>query len=146
MKRATFVVLLGLASMLTLSACASFHVRPPVPSRQIVVSGFEVVYGNQIPGDRLRLLDRYQVPGHMAAALRASYPAGQGPFVRVILTQFRSGRWGPTRMHAVVQVLDPAQNVLAQFDTDSTTIRGGDRGGRIQAVAQDIVNQVAAQL
>ena len=82
----------------------------------------------------------------MAAALRASYPAGQGPFVRVILTQFRSGRWGPTRMHAVVQVLDPAQNVLAQFDTDSTTIRGGDRGGRIQAVAQDIVNQVAAQL
>lgn len=110
------------------------------------MSGFEVVYGNQIPGDRLRLLDRYQVPGHMAAALRASYPAGQGPFVRVILTQFRSGRWGPTRMHAVVQVLDPAQNVLAQFDTDSTTIRGGDRGGRIQAVAQDIVNQVAAQL
>ena len=110
-----------------------------------MVSGFEVVYGPEIPGDRRRVLDRLGALPEMALALRSSYPAGQGPFVRVIITQYVAPRWGPTRMHAVVQVLGPAQNVLAQFDADSTTTRG-NRNTSSHIVCQDIVDQIAAQL
>ena len=145
MSRTSQVVVCAIAAVL-LTACARFTIRTPVAARPVAFSGFEVVYSPEIPGDRQRLLNRYAVPDEMAAALRRAYPPGQGPLVRVILTQFRSGRWGPTRMHAVVQVLGPGGAVLNQIDVDSTTVRGGSRAELIQRVAQDIVDQIAQRL
>lgn len=144
MNRASWVTV-GVALVL-LSACAGFRLQPAAPTRPIVVAGFEIVYGNEIPGDRRQLLDRLGVPLEMQRALRASYPMGPGPVVRVIITQFRSGRWGPTRMHTVTQVLDATGRVLGQIETDSTSVVGGNRSGLIRNVAQDTVNQVAARL
>ena len=142
----TRTTVLALGAALLLSACGGFRLRVPAPARPIAISGFEVVAGPQIPPDRQRVLQRLGAMPEMALALRSAYPAGQGPFVRVILTQYRSGRWGPTRMHAVVQVLGPAQNLLTEFHVDSTTTRGGRRGAKTRRVAQDIVNQIAARL
>ena len=138
-------ILLAVAVTLSASACGGMTIRPPTPVRAVVISSFQVLYGPEIPGDRQGLLNRSQVPAKMAAALRAAYPLGQGPQVRVLITQFRAGRWGPTRMHAVVQVLGPGGQVLHQFEVDSTSVHG-NRGRKIQAVSQDIVNQIAQQL
>ncbi|MCB9592404.1 MAG: hypothetical protein H6719_06710 [Sandaracinaceae bacterium] len=138
--------LITLAALLVLSACGGFRLDPPAPARPIVIAGFEVVYSPEIPGDRQRLLDRTGVRAEMQRVLRLSYPAGAGPMVRVIITQFRSGRWGPTRMHATAQVLDPQGNVLAQIEADSTTVNGASRGSLIRTVSQDCVNQIARQL
>ncbi|MCA9605858.1 MAG: hypothetical protein KC619_09710 [Myxococcales bacterium] len=146
MTRARTLLGLLLVSSTLLAGCGGFHIRPPTPLRPVVIGSFEVVYGPQIPGDRQRLLDRAQAPARMAAALRQSYPAGPGPLVRMIITQFRSGRWGPTRMHAVVQVLGPGGAVLNQFEVDATSMNGASRGQLIQSVAQACVDQVAQRL
>ncbi|MFK7984944.1 MAG: hypothetical protein AB8I08_02860 [Sandaracinaceae bacterium] len=138
-------VTLALAA-LVLSACGSLQIAPPTPARAIAIAGFEVVYANDLPSDRQRMLNRLGVPAKMSLALRQAYPAGPGPRVRVMITQFRSGRWGPTRMHAVVFVLGDNEQVLAQLDVDSTSMSGASRGGLIQNVSQDCVNQIAAQL
>lgn len=131
---------------LVLSACGSFQLVPPSPARTLAFSRFDVVYAADLPADRQRMLDRLRVPEEMSLALRQAYPVGQGPHVRVTITQFRSGRWGPTRMHAVVLVLDDNEQVLAQLDVDSTSMSGASRGGLIQNVSQDCINQIAAQL
>ena len=144
MKTSSWIVVS--VALVLLSACAGFRLQPVAPARPIVVAGFEIVYGNEIPGDRRRLLDRLGVPLEMQRALRASYPVGPGPVVRVTITQFRSGRWGPTRMHTVTQVLDATGRILGQIETDSTSVVGGNRNHLIRNVAQDTVNQVAARL
>lgn len=144
MKTSSWIV--ASVALVLLSACAGFRLQPVAPARPIVVAGFEIVYGNEIPGDRRRLLDRLGVPLEMQRALRASYPVGPGPVVRVTITQFRSGRWGPTRMHTVTQVLDATGRILGQIETDSSSTWGHSRGDRIHRVAQDTVNQVAARL
>lgn len=128
------------------SACGGFHIRTPAAARPVVISGFEVVYSPEIPGDRQQVLNRLRLPQEMSLALRQAYPAGQGPLVRVIITQFRSGRWGPTRMHAVAQVMGPGGQVLNQIDVDSTTTVGSSRPDMIQRVSQDITNQIAQRL
>lgn len=152
-KRATPIVI-ALGAALALSGCGrGFHLRPPAASRPVVFASFQVGYGPQIQGNRARVLDAYAVPLRMSEALRQSYPAGPGPTVQVTITQFRAGRVGPGRMHAVVHVLGPGNAVLAQFDVDSTSVAGGypgsvpgGRGRMTRRIAQDIVNQIAQRL
>ena len=144
-SRALLGLVLGAAVFAT--ACGGgVRIRPPQALRPMPIAGFETVYGPQIPGDRQRLLTRLHVPVRMSAALRGAYPVGPGPVVRVVITQFRSGRWGPTRMHALVQVVGPGNALLNQFEVDATSVVGRSRGAMIQAVAQECVNQVAARL
>jgi len=146
MRRGTSIVLL-LGAALWLSGCGGgFRLSPPAASRAVVIASFQVGYGPRIQGDRARVLDAYQVPLHMSGALRQSYPAGPGPAVQITITQFRAARYGPARMHAVVQVLGPGNAVVAQFDVDSTTTRGNSRGHMTQLLSQDIVNQIAQRL
>jgi len=149
MKRAlpVVVVLVAAFALSAVSGCGGgFRLRPPVASRQVVIASFQVHYGPRIQGDRARVLDAYAVPLHMSNALRQSYPAGPGPAVQVTITQFRVGRYGPSRMHADVQVLGPNNAVLTQFGADSTTTRGGSRGQITEALSQDITNQIAQRL
>ncbi len=146
MSSARSVLGLVLAAAFLAGCGGGVRIRPPNAVRPVVVAGFETVYSPEIPGDRQRILDRMQIPVRMSAALRQSYPAGPGPLVRVIITQFRSGRWGPTRMHAVVQVLGPGGQVLNQFDVDATSVAGSSRGSLIQSVAQACVDQIGQRL
>ena len=140
-------VLVAVVAMAALSACG-FHVRPPTPARPLVIAGFEVIYGPQIPPDRRRVLDQLGVGPEMSMALRASYAVGQGPLVRVIITNY----YAPhdhrmrTTMSALVQVLDGRNQVLAQFDVHSTSHNGRNRTHHTNRVAQDLVNQIAQRL
>ncbi|MGE0791301.1 MAG: hypothetical protein AB7S26_36845 [Sandaracinaceae bacterium] len=141
MKRATLVT----AAALMLSACGSFHLNPVTPARPIPIANFEVGYSPEIPQDRVNLLERIHMRTEVAAALRASYPVGAGPNVRVTITQFISSRYGPTRMHMVAEVMTP-NGVEATVEADATAVMGASRGQLIEHVSQDCVNQIAQQL
>lgn len=137
---------LALAVVLLAVGCGRFRLYPAQPLRNTMVAGVTIAYDPSLPGDRQRMLDRLDVPGEMQRALTASFPPGPGPRLHVIITEFRSGRWGPTRMHAIGQLLDPMGQVVGQVQADSTGVMGASRGDLIERVSQDIVNQIAGQL
>ena len=141
--RALFLIVC--IALITLSACGPWRLRVPRASGGVAFSGVETVYSPEIPADRLRLLDRLGIPGAMSEALRLAYPAGPGPHLRLVITQFRAGRYGPGRLHGVAEVLDGSGAVVGQAECDATTIRG-NRRAKVRILAQACVDQIASQL
>jgi hypothetical protein len=137
---------IGLSAALALTGCGSFHLDPARPPSASVVAMVTVSYASQLEADKRRMLDRLAVPMLMQQALSQSFTPGPGVALQVMITQFRSGRWGPTRMHVVAQVVDVAGNVVGGAEADATSVMGSSRGALIQAVAQECINQLAARL
>lgn len=148
MSRTTvgWALALVLAGVMGSGCGPGFRLYPASPLRSTYIADVSVMYAPALEADKRRMLDRLDVPGEMQRALRGSFPPGPGPRMVVVITQFRSSRWGPTRMHAVLQLFDPYGQVVAQFEADSTTTRGSNRAGLIRNVAQDCVNQLASRL
>lgn len=137
---------IGLVAALAMTGCGSFHLDPARPPSASVVATVTVNYAPQLEADKRRMLDRLAVPMLMQQALSQSFTPGPGVAVHVMITQFRSGRWGPTRMHVVAQVVDARGNVVGAAEADATSVMGSSRGALIQAVAQDCIDQLAARL
>ncbi len=142
----TTYALLAIA-IVSMSACRGFYIAPVTPMRATAISAVTVDYDPALPNDRMRMLDRFDVAGHMQRALAGSFPAGPGPRMHVVITEFRSGRWGPTRMHATAHLIDPSGAEVSQLQGDATAVmHRADRPQLIQMVAQQCVEQIAGQL
>jgi hypothetical protein len=134
----TITLILGL---LLLGSCSSLTLSPVTPGSATAVSAVTVEYDAALDGKKASVLDRYDMKTLMTQALTASFQSGAGQSLRVRITQFRTGGYGPTRMHAVGEVVDGAGNVVKSTEADSTSAMG-----RLQNVVQQIVDQIVAGL
>ncbi len=114
------------------------------PPRLTTVASITVVLDPVLDGDKRQILEELQVAQHMGTALGQSFMGGAGVNMNVTINQFRVGMWGPSRMHARVDVFDAQGNLIRQFDVDSTSIRGGGTGSKTQVVSQDIIEKICA--
>jgi hypothetical protein len=137
MRRATIWIL----GLLLLGGCTSLTLNPVTPANSTAVGSITVEYDAALAGKKENVLNRLDMKNLMTQALRQSFQAGGDRSLRVTITQFRTGGYGPTRMHAKAEVLDAAGAVVMQTEADSTSAMG-----RLQAVAQEIVDQIVAGL
>lgn len=136
--RHALVLVLGL---FLAAGCASLSLNPAAAPSSTSVGSVDVRYGVDIDAKKAKVMDRYQIPTLMEQALGASFAQGGSNMLDVEITQFRTGAYGPTRMHAVATVKDGSGGVVKQAEADSTSAMG-----RLQAVVQEIVNELVAQL
>ncbi|HJK93275.1 MAG TPA: hypothetical protein RMH85_26685 [Polyangiaceae bacterium LLY-WYZ-15_(1-7)] len=133
------------APLLLSVACAGFEVHPVQPSAEGSVAEVQVQLDPALGEDRREALVDYDAVRHMREALRGSLAAGEGPALRVTITEFRNGSFGPTRMRARADLVAPDGAVLRSVEADSTTMRGGTTK-KARRVAQDVVEQIVRQI
>ncbi|MFW2390203.1 MAG: hypothetical protein ACN4G0_17845 [Polyangiales bacterium] len=140
--RTAIAIVLGVL----LSACsAPVQLKPASPKSELGWSGVSVTTAEALEGDKKEKLDEYEVLPAMTNALEKSFQTAGGEALRVDITQFRVG-WGPTRMHAIAEVVSAEGAVLKKVEADSTTTRKHIKWKRTQRVAQDIVNKLVQGL
>lgn len=132
-----------------LSGCGGFSLRPVTPMSapgSALASGsianVEVNYNVELEADKTAMLDRYGVPGAMQQVLVGLGNGAPTYTVRIDIMAFRNG-FGPALMRATVYLNDGSGQNLRTFEVSSTTIRGGNKPGRLSIIAQDIVQQIA---
>lgn len=130
---------------LCLSACGGFQLNPTTPSNAHPLSEVRVSLSPALDADKQEAIAAYAIPEHMRAALSASYPQGGELTMEVMISEFRTGAFGPTRMHADARLVDAGGQVVAQAEADSSTMRGGTRA-KIQRVSQELIDQLVAAL
>lgn len=104
-----------------------------------------VIINGDMNADKIAMLQRFDVPGHMSAALIG---VGNGPAplnLQITITRFRNG-FGPARMHTQTVVMDGSGQTIRTFDTESLTMRGGSKTSRLRLIAQHNVDNIAAAL
>ena len=134
----TLILVLGL---LFLSSCTTFTLAPALPASTTEVNAINVEYGSELDAKKTGVLDRYKMKDVFIAALRGSFATGGDTTLQVTITQFRTGGYGPTRMHAVANLMDASGAVVKSMEADSTSVMRG-----VAAVAQEVVNQIGAGL
>ena len=147
----SYLAPLGLALVLaTLAGCGGgFRLRPVAPrsaqgSVLFVghVASVQVMLAPELAADKVAMLANNNVPGEMARVL-TGLGQGQVPFnVHIYITQFRNG-FGPVRMHTRTIVYDPAGAVVRDFESDSTSLRGGSKTSRLIRITQHNVQLIA---
>ena len=126
-------------SLLFLGSCYSLSLAPADPASSTAVNNIQIEYGSDLDGKKVAVLDRYKMKDVMAQALRQSFTMGGDTMLTVTITQFRTGGYGPTRMHAVAELTDTSGAVIKTAESDSTSMMQGVRG-----VGQEVVNEIAA--
>lgn len=126
-------------SLLFLGSCSAMTLDPANPPSSTAVGSVTVEYDVALDGKKTAVLERHNMAGIMTTALQASFAPGAGESLHVTITQFRTGGYGPTRMHAKAKLMDASGNVIQEKEADSTSLMGNVRG-----VAQECVNQIAA--
>ncbi|MEM1415672.1 MAG: hypothetical protein AAGH15_12265 [Myxococcota bacterium] len=141
------ISLASLGVLAVLAGCGgSLRLSAATPMRATPIAEVQVVYGADLDQGKLDVLNDLEVAVHMQAALRSSFPVGNGPRMLVMITRYRTGRWGPTRMNADATLVGPDGTVQQTIPVSSTTIRGSNARSKTQRVAQDCVNQLVGSL
>lgn len=105
-----------------------------------------IAYSPELGPDKIRMLERVGVPAELQRALQASFPMTAGFHLQVVVTQFHSGHWGPTRMHLTARLVDGAGTIVRVIEADATSVMGSSRGALIQRVSQECLDQITSQL
>ena len=126
-------------SLLFLGSCYSLSLSPARPANTTAVNTINIEYGSGLDAKKTGVLDRYKMKDVMSGALRGSFSTGGDSTLQVTITQFRTGGYGPTRMHAVAKLKDASGAVIKSTEADSTSMMQG-----VRAVAQEVVIEIAA--
>ena len=137
MKHATLRAL----PLLFLFACGGFHVAPASTAGAPAIGEVLVEASPALDDAKREALTDYAIPGQMRDAIAASFPPGAGPTLRVTITEFRMGSFGPTRMAAHAEIVGPDGTVLRSADAESSTMMGGTTK-KLRKVAQAVIDQV----
>ena len=145
MKRAMKHTTLLFALLLPLSACAGFQLQPAASRGSQTIAQVSIEISPELNEGKREALAKYEIPAHMQAAISGSFPAGEGPTLRVTITEFRTGSFGPTRMHARAEVIAASGEVLRTADADASAMMGGTTM-KLRKVAQSVVDQVVTEV
>lgn len=147
-----------LSSFLLLGCGGGFHVEPVMPTAGPgsvlapgAIAAVQVVTTELAP-DKLRMLDKFDVPGTVQRTLTDSL--GQGGYldasaplrVEVYLNEFRNPKYGPAFLGALVRVVDANGQPVKQLEVREQTSRMVSRTSRLGIITQGVVTQVAQQL
>ncbi len=136
-------ITLSALPLFLLAACGSFHVAPAATSGTAPVGQVVVEPGPDLDDAKREVLVEHAIPGQMRDALAASFPRGEGPTLRVTITEFRAGSFGPTRMAAHADVVGADGAILASADASSSTMMGSTTK-KLRKVAQAVIDQVVS--
>ena len=128
-------------SLFFLGSCGSLTLRPASPMNSTMVSSINVEYGSELDDRKIAVLDRYKMKDVFIAALQSSVDAGSDSTLRITITAFRTGGYGPTTMNATAEVLDASGAVSTSVEVNSVSVMRGVAG-----VAQEVVDKIAAEL
>ena len=128
-------------SLFFLGSCYSLTLAPATPTNATAVNAIHVEYGSDLDAKKIAVLDRYKMKDVFVAALRGSFATGGDSTLHVTITQFRTGGYGPTRMHAEAKVMDASGAVIKSTEADSTSVMRG-----VASVAQEVVNKIGADI
>ena len=124
----------------------SFSVNPVTPAGATAVSEVAVTLDDEIKGDKRTVLNKLDATTHIKNALEQSFAGGEGPSLQVAITQFRTGGFGPSRMHMVGKLVDSTGAIVKEVESDSTSMRGGNKATRVRRVAQQCVDRLVAEI
>jgi hypothetical protein len=128
-----------LVLLLLLGSCSAMTLDPVTPPSSTAVGSVNVEYDAALDGKKASVLDRHNMKVIMTQALANSFQAGSGETLHVTITQFRTGGYGPTRMHAKAELRDASGATVKSTEADSTSAFGN-----LQGVAQQVVEQIVA--
>jgi len=138
-------------SLLLAVGCRSLVVAPALAASPTAIGLVSVEYSDELDDNKIAVLERNKVKEAMSQALIRSFGTGGEETLRVTITQFRTGGYGPSRMRAQARLISPSGIVLATLEADSQTL-SAIRVGPLRfskppsRITQDVVNQIAAGL
>jgi len=129
----------------TVACSSAIRVNPIAPPAAMQVSAVVVQLAPEVKGKKENILRKVRAQEAVGLALRDStMPGGDNQLV-VTITNFRTGRWGPTVFGATAELVAPNNQVLGTYRAIARSSRGSRRA-RIQRCAQKVVLTLVQQM